>query len=614
MTSISKTRIVCSIFPPPCSGSLSYHDANVAIAKINNGIVDELYAYEEAKTIETKEFANCNFPERSLALGFKELNIGPEDIDEWVFPSLQFQSSRSQINEFLTNIKAKKRSVNENDYNVKFIPHSLLHAHAAVKSSGYGESYILVHDGGGDIGDKTDYLFGYYNGKNIRILEKTNNYKNICTLHRYITELLGWGGMSSNGKTSGLAAYGNFNEEIIDRLKNYINENPDNCLTPEVTLSIKKPSKTNFSSVDLSNFLFDKYVNPPPANTGLLSLLDDFEPQDIAASMEELLSRVIKDLIFSLQNKYPEIQGSKLCVSGGLFNNVKLNREIMDTNVFSDVFFSMNAGDSGLSLGGVLSSSNGVSNSLKLDDGCLMPYLGPSFDDAYIDKLIDSINLKSSVHNKSLDEICIEIKNGAVVGIFEGRAEFGPRSLGNRSIVANPADPNSKGRVNFLVKKRDWFMPFAPAILADHVNNYTDQNTASSYMQVACKINNKHEEIKSGIHVDGTSRIQKVFTTDHSIFSKIIAKFQEVSGVPCLLNTSFNKHGTATISSPEQALSLLLQGRIDILLINGRFLKITNRKSITAHNHQLEKPLNHLLADMKDEIIAKRGNNNYMRQ
>jgi len=161
------------------------------------------------------------------------------------------------------------------------------------------------------------------------------------------------------------------------------------------------------------------------------------------------------------------------------------------------------------------------------------------------------------------------ISQGNSVGWFQGRAEFGPRSLGARSLIADPRKKESKEKINQLLKKRDWFMPYAPSILEEYMVDWVGSDYYSPYMQVAFEVSEASKaKIPSAVHVDGTSRFHVVRKSENERYWLMIDEFRKLTGVPMVLNTSFNRHGISTISSPRQAVEHLLEGCMDYLVID----------------------------------------------
>ena len=237
--------------------------------------------------------------------------------------------------------------------------------------------------------------------------------------------------------------------------------------------------------------------------------------------------------------------------------------------------------------------------------------MGPSFSDKECLKEILNFKLIYSKKENYIQNAAKNIKKGKIVGFFEGRAEYGPRSLGSRSILADPRNPKSKQKINLLLKKRDWFMPFAPSVLIEKFDKWF-YGQKSYYMQISNKVNEKIQyKIPSAVHVDGTSRVQCVEKKLNKNYWNLINEFFKITSVPMLLNTSFNRHGIATISTPRQAIEHLLEGCMDILYLEGYEIKYeNNRKSLkklfrSENENKLLKKLNKNWIDKNKKKLNK---------
>ena len=252
----------------------------------------------------------------------------------------------------------------------------------------------------------------------------------------------------------------------------------------------------------------------------------------------------------------------------------------------------MSPGDSGLALGGIFSEN--IKLKEKPSKHGITPIIGPSFSDKEILETIKTFNVNFSKPKNLSKDIATSVKNGSIVGIFQGKAEYGPRSLGSRSILADPRKKISKFKLNQKIKKRDWFMPFAPAILDKDYKDFFDDEYPSLYMQKAIRVKEKFKKlIPSAVHVDGTCRVQYVDKKIFSNFWKIISEFKKITNLPMVLNTSFNRHGISTLSSPRQAIEHLLEGNIDILYLSKFKIKFTKNRIEKRKNfvYQIEKNL-----------------------
>jgi carbamoyltransferase len=224
--------------------------------------------------------------------------------------------------------------------------------------------------------------------------------------------------------------------------------------------------------------------------------------------------------------------------------------------------------DAGLSLGGALWADyllNGTRPEYPVS-----PYLGPSFSEKSVNGSLGPHKARSSRPKNLENTVAEALASGQVVGWFHGRAEYGARALGARSVLADPRNPNAKARLNQLMKRRDWFMPFAPSILEEFGEDYFEDFRPSPYMNIAFKVrSDKRSEICGAIHADGTCRAHTVSRQLNPKFHSLITEFHRIAGVPLVLNTSFNRHGVPMVCTPKDALDHLNQGCVDILAIEG---------------------------------------------
>ncbi len=575
---INNYPTVVSIYPLPFDIQLR-HEANVSI--FHQGT---FFSYEEAKLVEDKEYASSLFPDKSFFAGLFELSLKPEDIDIWIFPSpspeFNFKSLYLLLNyykAFSSEINSYECFLNWSKKHIIFVDHHDMH-------SGLGNLLIeddhfiaITQDGGGDFGDPYDFVLHQYKGLKHRRIYKTKNYYNAPNFHAGIAEILSF---RENGKVSGLSAYGKKNEEILSILKKQISKNKDFFTYSK---NRKKRSVPKINSLKLDSFDKDKILNPSPGHLVLRDKLKGFLPQDIACTAEyfinetyiEYLNIILKEKLFSEIGTSISDSGLPIFFSGGFFNNVILNRLII--NKFGKTnrcFFGMAPGDCGLSLGSIghyfHSKNKSPVKNIKINSALL----GPSFSSYSVKKLLDESHLKYECY-ENFNEVSAKtaklISDGSIIGFFQGRAEYGPRSLGSRSILADPRKNSSKSRLNQLAKKRDWFMPFAPAILESYILEYVaEEDYANYFMQVAALMKVKAcKDIPAAVHCDGTSRVQKVNRESSPKFYKLIKEFFSITKVPCLLNTSFNRHGISTVGTPRQAIEHLLFSNIDYLVINN---------------------------------------------
>ena len=317
---------------------------------------------------------------------------------------------------------------------------------------------------------------------------------------------------------------------------------------------------------------------------------------DLAASIQ----LIIEEVVILLANEAKKITGEKyLCLAGGVALNCVANGKIYNEKIFEIIWVQPASGDAGGSLGAAYSLwYDGLNNNrrLKKSDSMKGSLLGPSYSSNDIERTLKSMNLvfEKYEEKKLLEIVSKEIAKGKAVGWMQGRMEFGPRALGARSIIADPRSENMQRQLNLKVKFRESFRPFAPSVMIEHYKEWFDLQNESPYMLFVSKVNEKkiirinNEDKKlNGIdklnikrsfipavtHVDYSARVQTVDKIDNPKFYSLIKNFYEITGIPILINTSFNIRGEPIVSSPKDAIKCFLGTNIDILVIDNFYLK-----------------------------------------
>jgi len=570
--------IIASLYPCPFDIQ-DRHEFNASVIKD-----DHIFSYEEGKVTTVKNDGTSKFPERTLMLGFKELEVLPNQVNKWVFPTPKSDIKLKDYHLFFTwFFKAYQGSYEEfqgwfNDH-VEFVDHQLSHAALAVYGSTFSETAFLCMDGGGDFGDPRGYIFGEYKNNNFDIKKQSTGYDHIANYHSFLTDSIGFSG-DDNGKTSGLASYGEVQNELKDEISSLIN------VSIEEGVKFKR-ERFNITDVNLSKIKADSYdrtkiFSQYPSDTNILRLGLEYLPHDIAATGEEILQESVLKLVKLLSE---ETDSKNIVFSGGLFQNVALNKALLHAN-FENVYFPSAPSDSGLSLGAALYIKNiNQPNS----EETLSAYLGPSFSEDDITEVLNRHRLNYKKHSNIEQIVAKKLSQGHSVGWFQGRGEFGPRSLGNRSLVADPRDIKSKEKINQLLKKRDWFMPYAPSILEEDYLDWVDQEHYSPYMQVAFDMSSENAAtVPSAVHVDGTTRVHVVRKSENPMYWNLINEFKQITGIPVLLNTSFNRHGIATISTPRQAVEHLLEGCMDYLALGDNLISFKENRIVADRIEETE--------------------------
>ena len=265
-----------------------------------------------------------------------------------------------------------------------------------------------------------------------------------------------------------------------------------------------------------------------------------------------------------------------MCLSGGCALNSSANGKIKENLDIEKVFIPYAPGDGGGSIGSALVVLNNK-YSIKKFTNLQNPYLGPKYEEKYINRVANEItkqnfNINSFDENDLCNLVAKKISNGKIVGWFQNRIEFGARALGNRSILADPRNPNMRDILNSKIKRRESFRPFAPSIISDKKQEWFDQDYFNKYMEVVLKIKkNKEKIVPAVIHIDKTCRLQSVDKISNPKFYKLIENFFKITNVPILLNTSFNEN-EPIVNSPEEAVACFLRTNMDDLVLGNNII------------------------------------------
>jgi carbamoyltransferase len=293
---------------------------------------------------------------------------------------------------------------------------------------------------------------------------------------------------------------------------------------------------------------------------------------DIAASLQALLEQTVLALAAWLR----EASGERhLAMAGGVALNCVMNSKLRDSGLFDAVWVQPAAGDAGTALGAALwvdARQGGHGTRWRMNDA----YLGPSFSDADIEPLLHDSGLDYRRPEDLAGEVAEHLAEGRLVGWFQGRMEFGPRALGARSILASPTDPRTQGRLNFL-KDREDFRPVAPVVLEEEATAWFVNARPSPFMLFVHDVRpDKAALIPAVRHVDGTARIQTVNRTQHPLYHDLIRAFADRTGVPVLVNTSFNTRGRPIVCTPRDALECFWTSPLDVLALGPFVLEKTH--------------------------------------
>lgn len=589
--------------------SAFYHDSAAAI------IVDgEIIGAAQEERF-TRKKHDASYPKNAINYVLKEAGLKLNDIDHVVFyekPFLKFErlletyvgfspsgfksfsmSMPLWLSEKLFQKKMLFEALKEQDNNfndikkINFSEHHLSHSASAFFSSPYEEAIILTLDGVGEWATTTASI-----GKNnkINILKEIHFPHSLGLLYSAFTYFLGFKVNSGEYKVMGLAPYGEprFKDIILGKLID-VKEDGSFRLSMDYFNYATGLTMTNNKFAKLFN------IERRKPEDSLLQIHMDIAAS-IQAATEEIVLRITRFLSkeFKLEN---------LCMAGGVALNCVSNGKILKEGLFKNIWIQPAAGDAGGALGAAQAFYyQELDNKRKVlkPDAMNGSYLGPKFTDDQVEDELKSAgaNYKKLTLDQVIKDTAKALSEEKAVGWFQGRMEFGPRSLGNRSIIADPRSEKMQKNLNLKVKYRESFRPFAPAVLFEKVSEWFDINSESPYMLLVAdvkkskqlqmtekqknlfgidKLNIKRSSIPSVTHVDYSARIQTVHKETNPIFHKLIEEFEGITKYPVLVNTSFNVRGEPIVCSATDAFNCFMGTDLDVLVCNNFILYKDNQ-------------------------------------
>ena len=567
-------------------GINAYHADSSACILINGKIVA---AIEEERINRKKHFSG--FPTESIKECLKIANLNSEQINDVAFNTSPFKNFFSKIFFLIKNLKiqnnnfikrfdkkinVKKKLVDtfklNKDIKFHYIEHHLAHIASAFYASGIEKAYGLSIDGSGDF---VTFALSQCNRNKIKLIKKIFFPNSLGIFYHAMTQFLNFNNYGDEYKVMGMAAYGSpkYFNKIKDNL--FIENNND-----EFKLNLKyfNHHKHDFKYIAGENLEIDRIYNDELVNL----FNDDFNnpsendsfSKNFAASVQKVYEYFFEIILKNINLKN---YSKNIVFAGGCALNSSANRFITNSNLFDEKYIPFAPGDNGGALGAALSVAARYHKRL---DNTKTPFLGKQFSNNEINKILESkfyINkVKYELLKSEEDLLQIATKlisDGKVIGWFQGKMEFGPRALGNRSIIADPRNPEMKSIINKKIKRRESFRPFAPSVLEEYQSEWFECSFKNPYMSSLSNVKKDKQRLVPAItHVDGTARLQTVSKNSNLRFYNLINCFNKLTKVPILLNTSFNEN-EPIVMKPEEALDCLLRTDMDALFLNDFFVE-----------------------------------------
>ena len=562
--------------------SAYFHDSAAALVK--DGAI--IAAAEEERFNRIKHYNG--FPTIACKFCLEQSGVTINDVDKVIFyekPFLKFERIiRTHINyapkglrTFLkamptwlkdklnmrSTIMRELKDAFGSSPSVEFCHHHLSHAALAYYTSPYESCAILVIDAVGEDAT-TSIIKTTRNG--FEIVENQVFPHSLGLLYSAFTYYLGFKVNSDEYKVMGLAPYGDKNSEEYKNFKETI-VNDVVAINDKGNIELKDQNFTfMYADMMVKDNRWQRLFGIPKRNPN--------EPlTSTHANLALAIQDVAEEIMLKMASYAKDITGEEdLCVVGGCALNCAAIGKLHLSSEQGSVYVPYAPGDDGAAIGCALIASDAKARKASNK----IPYWGPSYSDNEVRNTLVASNLRYE-YIADFKELCQivakELANSLIIGWFQDRMEFGPRALGNRSILADPRQTYMKDKVNAIIKFRESFRPFAPAVLAEHANDIFECGVESPYMSTTFKLKHKQTEFPAITHVDNTSRIQTVSSSQNGRFYKLLNAFYELTGCPLVLNTSFNVMGEPIVCSPSDAIRTFNESGIDILVMNNFIIR-----------------------------------------
>ena len=450
-----------------------------------------------------------------------------------------------------------------------FVEHHLSHAASAFFVSPFSEAAILTADG---VGEWETTTMGTGNDKTLTLTQSIHFPHSLGLLYSAFTYYLGFRVNSAEYKVMGLAPYGKpvFADLILRELVS---------LKDDGSFRLNMNYFAYDYGLTMTNQRFHSLFGIPPRTPE--SALTQFH-KDIAASIQHVTDEIMVRMTTHLHR---QTGSNNLCLAGGVALNCVSNSKILASSGFKNIFIQPAAGDAGGSVGAAFY----IYNMLLKNERTFTwshNFIGPEYSDDEIEQVLQQIGLVHERYTTGplLVKTAQLIADQNVVGWFQGRMEFGPRSLGARSILADPRNPENYSRVNLKIKFRESFRPFAPTILFERLEEYFEFDRPSPYMLFVAQVRPERRTIPAVTHVDGSARLQTITRSDHPLTYDLISEFEKLTGCPVVINTSFNVRGEPIVCTPLDAIKCFLRTDMDYLILGSYVL---DKRKIKESGYQM---------------------------
>lgn len=598
--------------------SAFYHDSAAAL------VVDGKIVAAAQEERFTRKKHDASFPKQAIGYCLREAGVNLSEVDHVVFYDKPFIKFERLIETYLSfapkgftsfskampvwlseklfqkSLLTKKLMAIDSAFDqgrLLFTEHHISHAASAFYPSPFDKALVLTMDG---VGEWCTTSVGLGNGTDLNIMREIHFPHSLGLLYSAFTYYTGFKVNSGEYKIMGLAPYGTprFASLIRDNL---IDVKPDGSYRLNIDYF------DYCTGLTMTNAKFDALFGGPPRKPE--QLLTQRE-MDLTASIQKVLEDVLIQMTRSLAIEFDQ---ENLCLAGGVALNCVANGKLLRDGAFKRIWLQPASGDAGGAVGAALSAYHGFAKKPRAvatsGDGMAGAYLGPLYTQAEIEKGLGDQKAKFIVRSDKalIAETAAALADGKAIGWMQGRMEFGPRALGNRSILGDPRSPKMQSLLNLKVKYRESFRPFAPSVLREDVAKWFEMDCDSPYMLLVADIVKKHrremtkeEDALFGIaklnvprstlpaitHVDYSARVQTVHKETNPRYHALISAFKAKTGCPVLVNTSFNVRGEPLVCSPEDAFRCFMGTEIDVLVVGNCMLRKEDQDPALKLNYE----------------------------